>query len=97
MRVIVDSEATHSYNLGPIIFKEAFMSEFNGFSKELVTFFKNLKKNNSKEWFDKHRKDYDTYVIGPAREFVVAMGDKLRGIAPSVNAIPKVNASLQDK
>jgi uncharacterized protein (TIGR02453 family) len=70
------------------------MSEFNGFSKELTTFFKNLKKNNSKEWFDKHRQDYDTYIIEPAREFVVAMGEKLRNIAPSVNAIPKVNASL---
>lgn len=70
------------------------MAEFDGFSKELITFFKNLKKNNSKEWFDKHRSDYDNYVLEPAREFVVALGEKLRSIAPSVYAIPKVNHSL---
>jgi hypothetical protein len=30
----------------------------------------------------------------PAREFVEAMGAKLRKIAPGVHAIPKINKSL---
>jgi len=30
----------------------------------------------------------------PARQFVTAMGEKLRKIAPEVNAIPKINQSL---
>ena len=70
------------------------MTEFKGFSKDLVQFFKNLGKNNSKQWFDKHRKEYEEHVQFPSREFVVAMGQRLRKIAPGVNAIPKVNQSL---
>ena len=70
------------------------MADFNGFSKDLVQFFKNLEKNNSKQWFDKHRNEYEDCVLFPSREFVVAMGKRLRKIAPEVNAIPQVNQSL---
>jgi len=70
------------------------MAQFNGFSKEYFSFFNNLKKNNSKEWFEKHRGEYDEFVMHPAREFVTEMGKKLRKIAPGVNAIPKINKSL---
>ena len=70
------------------------MSDFNGFSKETITFYKQLKENNSKEWFDEHRGDYEDYVKLPSSEFVIAMGERLKTIAPSFNAIPKVNKSL---
>ena len=70
------------------------MPDFNGFSKELPKYFRNLKKNNSKQWFDKHRSEYDEFVLSPARDFVVAMGDRLRKIAPGINAVPKINQSL---
>ena len=70
------------------------MTEFSGFSKELVQFFKKLKENNTKPWFDKHRSEYEENVLFPSREFVVTMGKRLRKIAPGVNAIPKVNQSL---
>ncbi len=70
------------------------MAAFNGFSKELVDFFQNLNNNNSKQWFEAHRKIYDDYVLQPAREFVIEMGKKLEKIAPAVNAIPKINQSL---
>ena len=70
------------------------MTEFNGFSKELVQFFKELEKNNTKQWFDQHRNEYEECVLSPSREFVAAMDSRLRKIAPEVNAIPKVNQSL---
>ncbi|MFC1868910.1 DUF2461 domain-containing protein [Thermodesulfobacteriota bacterium] len=70
------------------------MSNFNGFPKELCTFFNQLKKHNTKEWFDSHREDYERYVKVPSIEFVVSMGDKLKEIAPGVNALPKINQSL---
>ena len=70
------------------------MADFNGFSKELVQFFKKLEKNNAKHWFDEHRNEYEAHVLFPSQEFVVAMGRRLRNIAPEVNAIPKVNQSL---
>jgi uncharacterized protein (TIGR02453 family) len=70
------------------------MPGFTGFSKELPKYFRNLKKNNSKQWFEKHRSEYDEFVLFAARDFVVAMGDRLRKIAPGINAIPKINQSL---
>ena len=41
-----------------------------------------MKKNNSKEWFEKHRSEYDEFVLHPAREFVIEMGKKLRKKVP---------------
>jgi uncharacterized protein (TIGR02453 family) len=68
--------------------------EFQGFSKETLKFFKDLKRNNTKKWFDAHRKDYESFVMQPAKAFVVAMGEKLRSHIPHIVAIPKVNKSL---
>jgi len=70
------------------------MPDFTGFSEELPKYFQNLKKYNSKQWFEKHRNNYDEFVLSAARDFVVAMGDRLRKIAPGINAIPKINQSL---
>jgi uncharacterized protein (TIGR02453 family) len=70
------------------------MAKFNGFPREYISFFNQLQKNNSKQWFEKHRAEYDEFVLHPARQFVIEMGEKLRKIAPGVNAIPKINKSL---
>ncbi len=70
------------------------MSEFKGFPKELPRFFKNLKQNNTKAWFEEHKKDYETHVKQPSCDFVEAMGKKLLSFAPGIKAIPKVNKSL---
>ena len=70
------------------------MAQFSGFPRQYFTFFNQLKKNNTRDWFEKHRSDYDEFVLHPAREFVIEMGNKLRKIAPGVNAIPKINQSL---
>ena len=70
------------------------MAKFKGFPGEYFTFFDKLKKNNSKKWFEEHREEYDEFVMHPAREYIVVMGEKLRKIAPEVNAIPKINKSL---
>jgi uncharacterized protein (TIGR02453 family) len=68
--------------------------EFRGFDHETVKFFKGLKRNNKKKWFEAHKKDYDSFVMQPARAFVMAMGDKLRTHVPDIVAVPKVNKSL---
>lgn len=70
------------------------MSHFQGFPKQLVKFFEDLKKNNNKEWFETQRQNYENHVKEPARAFVVEMGKRLRTIAPDINAVPKVNQSL---
>jgi uncharacterized protein (TIGR02453 family) len=70
------------------------MPEFKGFLPGTVSFFEKLTKNNTKQWFDAHRHDYEINVKNPSIDFVLAMGEKLRKIAPDINAIPKVNQSL---
>lgn len=70
------------------------MSEFKGFPKEMLGFFEDLKKNNTKAWFIENKKVYEEYVKRPSEKFVMAMGERLIHISPGIMAIPKVNQSL---
>ncbi len=54
------------------------VSNFAGFSESAVKFFQDLRENNDKIWFTDHKADYEQYVMNPARDFVMAMGDRLR-------------------
>ncbi len=69
-------------------------STFNGFSPRALKFLAGLAKNNSKEWFDAHRDEYELEVVAPALLFIEAMGLALRKIAPGVAGEPRVNGSL---
>ncbi|HOD13241.1 MAG TPA: DUF2461 domain-containing protein [Spirochaetota bacterium] len=68
--------------------------EFNGFPVECFKFYRELEKNNSKQWFEQHRADYEEHVLGPARRFVTAMGDKLARLCPGIHAEPMVDRSI---
>jgi uncharacterized protein (TIGR02453 family) len=67
---------------------------FIGFPQESLQFFTDLKTNNNKPWFEAHRSDYDSYVLGPCRDFVVAMGERLQALSPRVIADPRINKSI---
>lgn len=67
---------------------------FTGFPKETFTFLSSLGDNNSKEWFEAHRGDYEAYYVAPAKDFVEAIGPKLRAISKTVNFEPKINGSI---
>jgi uncharacterized protein (TIGR02453 family) len=69
-------------------------SSFPGFPRECVQFWIDLREHNSKGWFEPHREDYQRFVLEPSRQFVVAMGERLRSLSPHVNAVPVVNKSL---
>ena len=68
--------------------------KFEGFSKQTVKFFKDLKKNNSKQWFDKNRDTFDKQVMLESQLFIAEMGQKLQKIAPDIVAIPKTDKSI---
>jgi len=70
------------------------IAEFEGFFTETLDFFKQLKSNNNKEWFDSNRKNYEDYVLNPAKSFITAMGKKLAMLVPTINADPRTNKSL---
>lgn len=67
---------------------------YGGFPREIIKFYRDLGKNNSKAWFEKHREEYENFVMNPAREFVRDMGGALAGISPGIIADPRVNQSI---
>jgi uncharacterized protein (TIGR02453 family) len=69
------------------------MTPFTGFTTETISFFKELRKNNQRAWFDVNRERYQQQVILPAQAFVLAMGDRLRSLSPNVIADPRSNGS----
>lgn len=71
------------------------MSDFNGFSPELISFLSDLSTHNSRDWFEANRARYEAHYLAPARSFVVAMGERLRPLMPDVRAEPKINGSIR--
>jgi len=68
--------------------------DFNGFPIEGLGFLSNIIQNNSKEWLDGHRDEYEKYILSPNRAYVEEMGEHLDILVPGMNAIPKVGKSL---
>ncbi|HKP87173.1 MAG TPA: DUF2461 family protein [Blastocatellia bacterium] len=51
---------------------------FDGFSAKLFQFLGELAANNSKVWFDEHRREYESEVLAPVKSFVTELGPILR-------------------
>jgi len=69
-------------------------SPFNGFPNEAILFFVELSANNNKTWFAEHKPEFEKFVMTPARDFVVAMGERLQELSPGITADPRVNKSI---
>lgn len=67
---------------------------FSGFPKEGLTFLSNIIINNSKEWLDTHKSEYESAILHPNKAYVQEMGEHLQILVPQINAIAKVNKSL---
>jgi uncharacterized protein (TIGR02453 family) len=65
------------------------MPAFAGFSPRLFQFLTQLKKNNKRDWFEKHKAEYLEYVLDPAIAFVAAFAQPLAKISPAFVASPK--------
>ncbi len=68
--------------------------QFTGFKKEGIEFLKELKQNNSKEWFELHRYIWEKNILKPNISFIKDMGETLQILVPTINALPKVGGSL---
>ena len=65
------------------------------FSPEIFRFLRELKKNNSRDWFQKNRERYETGLREPCLAFVSDAGPLLRGISREIVADPRpVGGSL---
>ena len=65
--------------------------EFSGLPKDFFVFFKELKKNNNREWFEDNKPRFRANVQEPLAAFVEAMAPKLKKISPHFVADPRLN------
>ena len=65
------------------------MGEFVGFPKQCMPFLSELKANNTREWFNQHKAEYETSVREPALAFIADAAPQLVKISPHFRAIPK--------
>lgn len=62
----------------------AAVAPFTGFPPAALKFFREIAKNNRKEWYDAHAEDYKRDVIAPAQSFVTELGTRLSRLSPGL-------------
>jgi uncharacterized protein (TIGR02453 family) len=65
------------------------MDLFPGFTKEMPAFFKGLRENNNREWFQHHKEVFETRVKAPMVELVESLNEDLAKCAPHYVTEPK--------
>lgn len=68
---------------------------FEGYSREIQSYFAELGDNNTKEWFEANRDRYESLVMAPSVQFVAALAEPLSRLSPALAAEPKVNKSIR--
>src|SRR5450631_3537778 len=58
-------------------------SRFPGFPPEAMQFFKNLSRNNNRDWFQPRKPIFEEKVKQPMRELVEALNGSLKSFAPA--------------
>lgn len=67
---------------------------FEGFSAGLFGFLSGLTENNNKIWFDEHRREYETAVLGPIKAFVGELGPIIHMLNEEIETEPRVGRTL---
>lgn len=67
---------------------------FEGFCKEAIAFLVENRLQNSKPWFEEHRKRYETLVLQPFRALVEALAPTMLEIDPMFTVDPKVGRTI---
>lgn len=69
-----------------MIFKK---TEMTYFTKDYIQFFKNLEKNNTKEWFHANKKSYEANVKKPMQQLVTDLIAELQKFDAEIDIDPK--------
>jgi len=59
------------------------------FTAASLRFLRALARNNRRDWFEAHRRDYETAILFPMRDFVEEMDVRLAQLAPEMVGDPK--------
>jgi len=63
---------------------------FNGFPDEAFTFFKQLARNNNRDWFQTHRETYEGACREPMKRLIAALGAD-----PARSKITRINRDMR--
>jgi uncharacterized protein (TIGR02453 family) len=66
-----------------------FYPPFDGFPGDGISFMKRLKRNNNREWFEKHKEEYESFVKLPMQSLIVALQPHFERFAPEFEINPK--------
>lgn len=66
---------------------------FGGLPRELTDFLAGLEADNSRDWFEAHRADYEAFWLRPALDLAAALSGP--AAAMGLMAVPKLNASVR--
>ena len=61
------------------------------FGPELLTFLRQLKRNNNRDWFKKNKPRFIEHVRDPLSQFIVDFAPRLKKISPHFRADPRPN------
>ena len=64
-------------------------NEWRGLPRGGLTFLRQLKRNNRREWFEAHREDYEAALRQPMRALIEAVDVRLARFAPEIIGDPK--------
>ena len=67
------------------------MTTFKGLPKNFFTFFKELKANNERAWFEENKQRYKDVVVAPLSDFISAMAPRLANVSKHMVADPRPN------
>src|SRR5258705_7380434 len=67
------------------------MAEFRRFSPAFFTFFKDLKANNERAWFEANKERFRATVQAQMSDFIAAMAPQLQKISKEFIADPRPN------
>ncbi len=65
------------------------MTEFSTFTPAALTFLRQLKRHNDREWFKARKEQFDELLLHPLRLFVEEMDVRLAHVAPEIHGNPK--------
>ena len=63
---------------------------FNGFPREAFTFFRQLARNNNRDWFQAHRETYEMACREPMKQLIAALG-----ASPARTKITRINRDMR--
>lgn len=69
--------------------EEHLFPPFEGFPPEGIRFLRSLRRNNNREWFGKHRQEYEEFVKLPMQSLIAALAGPMELAAPEIEVNPR--------